>query len=534
MPVATAARPVSLPALQAAHSSARTDLNAAKAALKAQLAPLRKALTGIENAARDFPGEARAHAAHPQSPLGKTLASQLKMVQSLPSSTELRLKADGRVVAAASQSWWKNCVGWGAAQRAQQAADLAKQPGLENAGQPVTKQVLRDASIERAWKDAADQFQIKLQHALTEVGRHLADVSDAASGPYLMKNADTYARYLLGNTGDKNARSYTKADVSNVITKNGLFELFGGIKREDLLNAATQRRFAEFVGDVKTTIAEAKDERFSALRKVESDALTELRAAESASKVGACQALLKQHKVQWPGREAIADLTNRLEKLTREGAFGAVYHTNKGCRAIQEMCDGVRSSLSGKTVRSEIQLRHGDDVFSRGARKEGDALVAYADLLTPDKVKQIFQVGYALEVAKFAHGQGGYSTRYRQAAHSLSMIQAMQQMAGSSQLLRPTRFMSTAAQNTNAAIGSFPVERQPGLETVRFTVEGFSGMSISSQWSFVGESEGEVAYTPDSCFQVRSVTKEQGIWQVRLVEQPVTPQARALANKLTV
>lgn len=198
--------------------------------------------------------------------------------------------------------------------------------------------------------------------------------------------------------------------------------------------------------------------------------------------------------------------------------FDMVWSTNKGCRAVTEMTRGVRPSLPGSTIIEEIKRCHGDDIFNGGERYIGRALRYFADALTPDALANIAEIHRKLALDGYLAGEDCTVT-YRQAAHSLEAIALWQSLAGTGELLRPQQFMATSEQE--AAVHQYPVTGAGGGSLVRFEINGFSSMPVSSRYGFKGEGTERV-YTDRTAFKVEAARQENGIFRVELTEVPVS------------
>lgn len=415
------------------------------------------------------------------------LRKDLKQTRSLKSGQALRLKEHARIVPMQSRSFIKQLLGIGQAKRDAQAAALGERHGLP--AHAVTRKLL---------KDTLSGIQAKKDAIRDDV---LQSHSDELHATFL-----TAAKLATLESRDLDSlHTYATRAVGRLQLQSTFVDSFK-CERDDL--HATQRK--------------ASDQWLRPLQERQQTLDVQLRTLAQQEKRAARSALLASAGVNDVG--ATHQLQQKLKELQDKCEFNAVYHTNAGCNAIQELVEGRRVTVSPSAIIDEIQRMHGDDTFGRGAAKGKAALKAGAAQLTESVVNQINDTCHALALAEFRDGTRDIVTTYRQAPLSESRVADLRDMAGTNGLLRPTRFLSTS--DNKKEILAYPVDRDERLHCVRVTIVGFSAMKTGSPWQVSGEGQVRL-YSTHSCFRVESVRKEaEGIWQVKLREQPVNADHR--------
>lgn len=476
----------------AAPSSQRADLGARLQEIEAQKAALKVDAVGFKGSLKQVENEFKSvfvsidTQARPSDEL-KQLQKDIDGIKKLNLADDqvLRQKPDGRIVAQPSKSFLKNLLGIGKSERKQQAQVLSvRYTGAatlkdlqQRLGRVQENQQRRDAGVvSTVIAEREPQLVAALDKALMQA---VGDVYVAPEG-----YVENSIAALKGSA---------PGDIKGVMSSK-VDELQGTYERvhDEKLKALDSER-----SGIQRQISEAK------LQAVQQQRAEKLKAAG----------------VVVPTRSA-ETLKIELDELTGQGKLGAVYHTNVGCEAIQRMFEASGAGIKGGAVISEIEARHGDDTFTRGAKSQGQELRSYASSLTSNQLYKIDLAHYKHALVEFRDGKGGYEGTYRQARHSSSMIKTLQSMVGKYALLKPVRWMSTAGQVKETL--NYPAKPAPGLEKVHFTISGFSAASFHSDWSFNGES-GERVYTTQSHFLVESVKQDRdGSWQVKLQEYPVS------------
>lgn len=415
------------------------------------------------------------------------LKKDLKQTRSLKSGQALRLKGHARIVPMPSRSFVKRLLGIGQAKREAQAAALGERHGLP--AHAVTRKLL---------KDTLSGIQAKKDAIRDDV---LQSHSDELHATFL-----TAAKLATLESRDLDSlHAYAKSAVDRLQLQSTFVDSFE-CERDNL--RATQRK--------------ASDQWLRPLQERQQTLDVQLRALAQQEKRNERSGLLASAGVTDVG--ATHQLQQKLKELQDRCEFNAVYHTNAGCNAIQGLVEGRRVTVSPSAIIDEIQRVHGEDTFGRGAAKGKAALKAGAAQLTGSVVNQINDTCHALALAEFRDGTCDNVTTYRQAQLSESRVADLRAMAGTNGLLRPSRFLSTS--DNKKEILAYRADRDERLHCVRFTIVGFSAMKTGSPWQVSGEGQVRL-YSTHSCFRVESVRKEaEGIWQVKLREQPVNADHR--------
>jgi len=410
------------------------------------------------------------------------LRADLAQTHALQGDQPLRLKEQARVVPMRSNSFIKRLLGIGQARRDRQAAALADRHGF--AAGPVTRERLKEAlsgiqDKKDALRDRVLQSHARELHATFVNAAQLATFDSIA-----VEDLKDYATRAIGRL------------QGHAMFADG---------------------FAGERSDLRDTQARARDELLAPLKARRHELDAQVRTLTRQDVRGERARLLAADGVT--AGEGARALQERLQALKDQCQFSAIYHTNAGCKAINGMMEGRQTSVTASAIIDEIRRVHGQDCFARGAEEDKAALKAGAAQLTPKMAARINDTCHALALAEFREGTRDYVTTYRQAQHSPEMLYDLVHMAGSTQLLRPTRFLSTADNKEDTL--RFPAFQQAGMKCVQFTIDGFSAMKTGSRWRVDKEGQ-ERLYSTHSCFRVTSVRKDDsGIWQVKLREQLV-------------
>lgn len=480
-----------LQALQCRQSSlkaSRAQLNEEK---NSKISSLSSALRGIANRCRDVDVR-NASSCESQAALN-VLAERrtlLDKARAFPEDQRLRMKSGeggGRIVKMESRTLLKHLLGIGQAKREKQAADLANTLGFP--GQAITRTQMK-AAVTRAEQAVTRAVEAGVRQALPEITAAFASAAEKAG-----IEGTSAANIFIGATTDRLVLQDAFNDVSVRLMK--------------AYAEKVDKHYQPAVRALKTEIdnLQAQIERLQAAQAK----------AQHSKIVEARRALLARNGVVLP-EENVEALQQKLSGLYDQTKFNDIYHTNAGCEAIQRMFQSGGSVPHGKVI-AEIEKAHGDDTFTRGARADKRALQLAAKSLSQSDLRAIDQSRYTLGLARYASGSVQAVT-YRRAIHSGAMVQRLQDMAGGEKLLRPMRFLSTAA--TEAGTAAFPVERPSSGDVVNFEIKGFSSMATHSRWHVQGENQ-ERLYGPCSHFKVQSVQRKDGQWRVSLLEQPVGP-----------
>lgn len=474
------------PSSQRAGLDARLrEIDAQKSALKDDAAGFKASLKLVKNEFKSVSASIGAQT-RPGAEIGQ-LQKEIHGITRLKLADDqvLRQKPDGRIVAQPSKSFLKNLLGIGKSERKQQAEALS----VRYAGAATLKDLQQRLGSMQENQQRRDAGVVS-----TVIAEREPQLDKALDKALMQAVGDVYvAREGYVENSIAALKDSAPGDINGVMSSK-VNELKGVYK---------------LVHDEKL---KALDSEWSGIRRQINDAQLQAVQQQRAEQ-------LKAAGVVMPTRSAEA-LKTELSVLTGQGNLGAVYHTNVGCAAIQRMFEGGQSGIKGGAVISEIEARLGDDTFTRGAKSQGQELRSYASSLTSNQLGKIDRLLYQRALVEYRDGQGGYGVSYRQASHSSSMIEMLQSMAGKNELLKPTRWMSTAGKVEETL--HYPAKPAPGLQKVHFTLNGFSAASFHSDWGFKGES-GERVYTTQSHFLVKSV--EQGLdgsWQVKLNERPVS------------
>gem|GEM_PF-7026432 len=395
-----------------------------------------------------------------------------------------------RIVPLRSRSLLKNLLCIGAGKRNEQARALADRHGLA-AAPAVTRANLLAANHHYR---CADQF-IALREARSAATESLRSTLETALRRAAANHADNLPAITAG-CNDLMAR---------------------------LVSAVGIEAFRAAADDVAEILEELHQVLTAPVReqrdRLESKLDTIVRAAQERQREGEAtrRAALGDGRLPTRSHERLVD---DLARLHAECAFSDVFHTEAGCRAMQAALVGQTPSDLGSQVVTELRARHGDDVFCYGPADREEELKASADKVSPRQMATIDAKAHEAGLAAWLEGHSGYLTLYRQADHSQAMIDRLEGMAGSGQLLQPTRLMSTSTADD--ASRRYPAQRQDGLLPVRFTVSGFSALPVPTQWSTRSEA-GERLFSTHARFEVNAVSRDagSGTWLVELKERPV-------------
>lgn len=471
---------------QLAHLGARLrEIDARRSELKAHAAGFKVALEEVRNEFKSvlaFIGTQ----ARPSAELGQ-LQQDIHCIKKLkmPDDQVLRQKPDGRIVAQPSKRFLRNLLGIGKSERHEQTAELSRR----NGGATTLRELQQHLCIMQEDQQRRDAGAVTMV-----IARHKPQLVAVLDKALMMAVGDVY----VAPTG---------------YVENSIVALRGSAPG-DIKDVMSSK-----VHELKGTYKRVHDEKLTGLDSQSSAIQRQIRDARLRAVVQQRADQLKAAGVVLPALAAEV-LRTELSVLTGQGNLGAVYHTNVGCEGIQRILEASQLRIKGGEVIGEIEARHGDDTFAKGAKSQGLELRSYASSLTPNQLGRIDRLLYLRALVEYRDGQGGYHVTYRQAKHSSSMIETLRFMVGKNSLLKPTRWMSTAGEVKDTL--QYPAKPKPGLERVQFTITGFSAASFHSDWSFKGESV-ESVYTTRSHFLVDSV--EQGLdgsWQVKLQEYPVS------------
>lgn len=430
----------------------------------------------------------------------ETLTQRVDSAKSFQENQCLRLKKNtsgsSRIVAFESKSAFKRLLGIGNAGREKQAQALAQELNIR--GTRVTQGDIKNA-LKSATTEMTKQVELKLPLLIKEMEAVLNKAGIANSAGI----AEDMIEEMRGHLNLKNSFNLKESfqPVSSALTK----QVAAKLKAETAQKTAPLRAELEKIDSKIRTLDQIKREQELASRR------------EIVVKAGI-------------DPSTAASLDADLKKLQNETTFGTIYHTNAGCRAINGMFDRTAAKVSGSAVINEIERVHGEDIFAGGAQKGKQEIKSGALQLTPAILNEISDKAHKLGCAEYALGKRGLQTTFRRAEHSAQMIETLQKMAGTSRLIHPTRFMSTADAAGDTA--GHPMKPGHG-DIVNFEVRGVSWMKTGSRWRMGGEGQVRL-YSPQSCFQVMSAQKDRsGVWQVKLAEVVVSDAHRKNAEALT-
>lgn len=483
---------------------ARNNLSVSSKTAEGDRTALREVLTQLRNQAGTFAAglsEARAGAVETRQALKKLLVS----IDHLPGDAPLRLKA-GRLKPLESSSFLKNCTGYGAARRSRQAQVLNLRHGTNSADG------LRGLAVERAREDCAivsAYFQVNAK-ALLQPAMKAAEAQGAAICGRAASNTG-----LDAYTGDV-LELMREAALESVRSGPGAADVAGWFNR--YCDSLKKEHASQLSSRASGLQAEIRDIR-AALREHDREQRIQRRAGALQGRVPASREARES---------AMRGLQQTLDALMDGSHFASAWATNKGSQAINGMCRGTCDDASGKRIIREIEERHGDDTFCKGAKSARVALRDYVDALDVHTVNNIARVNQELALIRFAQGDG-VRTDYRRATHSAAMLDILKQMAGTAQLLKLQQFLSTAGDPQ--ATLKYPVGGNPG-HRVDFEITGFSSIPIHSPYAFRGEQGGECVYTHLAGFVVDAVEERSEGYFVRLREAAATPQQLEKARVL--
>lgn len=488
MPTIESVQP-QLQALQCHQSSLKAQRALLNQARDSKIASLSNALQDIANRCRDVDVRITSSCeSHLQVLAQRT--TLLGKARAFPEDQRLRMKSGeggDRIVKMESRNLLKHLLGIGQAKREKQAADLANTLGLP--GEAITRTQVK-AAVTRAEQAVTRAVEAGVRQALPEITAAFASAAEKAG-----LEGTTAANIFIGATTDRLVLEDAFKDVSLALEK-------AHAKAVDTHYQPAARSLKTEIDHLQNQIKHLQAQKAH---------------AQHRQTVEARRAVLTRNGVVLPAQNVEA-LQKKLSDLFHQTRFNDIYHTNAGCEAIQRMFQSG-GSVPHANVIAEIERAHGDDTFTRGARNEKLALKAAARNLNAMDLRTIDQSRYTLGLARYASGSPEALT-YRRAVHSNDMLTQLQRMAGGETLLRPMRFLSTAA--TEAGTEAFPVKTPPSGAVVDFKILGFSSMATHSRWHVKGEDQ-ERLYGPCSHFKVQSVQRKEGHWQVSLVEQPVGP-----------
>ncbi|MEG2805563.1 hypothetical protein [Stenotrophomonas sp.] len=530
MPVISVA-PVSAPAVpRASLEDAQTRAKQAVAEFKQQARQERQgvkaALTEVRTAFAEmgkYVNSARNRAGH--SNAREALARDLRGIRNLDANAPLRLKDEGlkseRIKSRESSSVWKRCVGYGKATRSGQVQALATRHGIDLAahGGKVTRNGLWIAQLQ-----AADNDVIIAQSAFDRKSATLGSALGKAVS--LLKAPDA----SITAPGGEGART---ADIPS--TDSLLTRLRTGVAA-DVRASAGEVPLADARSLFKTPLMDAFNKRIDDARASLDDNVARaneaLRRFDRQTRIDerapALVGLVKADPIERERHTVL--LAAELNKLQDEWAFGTVFGTNMGCRAVQNMCRDTEYELDGASIKNEIEERKGPETFLRGEKSAAYQLTSYANSLDSSTVNAIARVQRQIGLNHFADGDFP-QTSYRQATHTPAMLNTLHEMVRTGQLLRPEQFLSTATRVEDTR--AYPLIPTVGSSAlIEFRIKGFSGMPLASRYPFAGE-RWERVYTHLSTFKVVSVEEQHHAHVVTLLEVPASAAQLKAATLLT-
>ncbi|ALL39847.1 hypothetical protein B9T65_05670 [Serratia marcescens] len=180
-------------------------------------------------------------------------------------------------------------------------------------------------------------------------------------------------------------------------------------------------------------------------------------------------------------------------------AFMDVYSSNYGFKAINSAMREGKSDfyvLSDEII-SEIKRTHGDDSFSRGAKRELDEIKYHgAGYYDKDKINDIKYTLY--------NQSGEYSVSYRGQDLSRSAAEKYASLMGTGQCIHSASILSVSSKK-EAAEG-FMVSNGAKWKAF-FTIRGFS--SIINNARYIPRGEGERVFSPYADFEVVKVSMRE-------------------------
>lgn len=481
--------PSPLQALQSHRSTLNTEYARLTQERNLHVSSLSKELRDISNRCRDVDARNEASCGSHVKVLRERQAL-LSKTSGFSDSQRLRMKSrkgEHCIVKMESRSLLKHLLGVGRANRKQQAADLVTHLGLS--GKAITRSQLKMA-VTQAQEAVRHEMEAGVQRELPQIIEAFVSTAErvgfrreAVEGALIEA---TQNRLFLEPAFDAASRALTKAYADKI----------DGHYQDDLRVLKT-----------KINSIQVETERLQA----------EQKEAQQQKLVNDRSVVLKRNGVILPKENADA-LQQSLSTRLDETRFSDIYHTNAGCRAIQEMFQSG-AHVPYREVIAEIERTHGDTIFAQGARRDKFELKDAAKTLSSADLREIDASRHMLGLARYASGAPMVRT-FRRAVHSRDMVQRLQEIAGKDMLLKPMRFMSTALNREGTA--AFPAKPPSSGEVVNFEIQGFSSMATHSQWNVKGEGQ-ERLYGPCSHFWVQSMQRDAGGWVARLVEQPVMP-----------
>ena len=513
-------------ALQALQTK-RSELNEKLVGIKTDIATrsytLTAALNNIANPCAKYDTKITEHCSYGLERFA-TLQKTLGAVSNLPKNAVLREKGKGktlRIVELGTRSATKRFFGIGSAKRAQQAVDLVTR--LDLAGREK-RNAITHADLAAAVNDVKKEIECRalknVDEAVKESLEDLKSAARAAGSGYEVESmisafeAGAVEITAIKSKDMKRADSTCEGPLTTTLRTLGA-KMLKALDEEGRQNVRQLKGEIEQLDQEIGTLEQAEQ-----IAKGNESVPAQKKSVSPETRVKN-EAVLKVVDLT---RQTLAKNMKELAELKQETQFSNLMHTNTGCRDIQGMLETGGGRVNGLKVVAEYERRKRED-FTGGA-----ILESAARELNSQSVKRIAELAYRVGRAEAALGKREWVVGYRRAQHSVAMIKKLEKMKGTSELLRPTRFMSTADEVKDTL--DYPAWREEGLELVDFKITGFSAMKTGSDWRFNGEGQ-ERLYTPHSCFVVTSVIHKDKMWHVELTEKPVNPDKQRITVPLT-